>query len=275
MSVSANAWLRQLNGSGLTREKRQDLLRQLPQRLDRASRYFPEVPEGYISRVRELLLSALFPQQGPLLLSLSPGETEQLSRAQAWEILRSELHALNGAGKPSDELHELLVDIVSMLSKNEFPLPARPRWAVDLFGWVHSGVALKMQACNLTLTIPTTVSDVGRAFTSAVLRNLGKYKRRWIRQWHKIGSNDEEEVLDDQGEALIPPGGDHLVPLCPTELAAHKLQLYLDLPTSLGTPKRERGQDGDSIEDKASTRPEWDSPPGIQETFRPMEWVRI
>ena len=119
--------LKQLAEAGLTKEQQQEFANSLSRTINSQQRYFPSDPEGNVSRVREFLWSAMLPQMGPIIIMATPDETELVTRAQAWDLVRTELLALNDTRKPLEELHSMLAEFASLLANNEFPLNVAPR----------------------------------------------------------------------------------------------------------------------------------------------------
>ena len=92
MSVHIDVWLRELSRAGLSPSAQQELLAQLAPTADCRSRYFPDAPGAYLARVKDLLISALLPQKGPLSITLdSPTSPGRISRCRARELVHLEL----------------------------------------------------------------------------------------------------------------------------------------------------------------------------------------
>ena len=88
---------------------------------------------------------ALFPQKGPLLITLDPAfPPERLYRSQASQIAYWELSHLEGATRPVNDLHIILSDVICMMARNDFPLTVPPRWLSELFV-LRRAVELKME----------------------------------------------------------------------------------------------------------------------------------
>ena len=120
--------LRELTRAGLSNDDQRELLASLAHTVERRPRYFPSPPIPYLDRVKQLLMSAFFPQKGPLLITTDPlFPPERLSRNQAWQIVYWELPHLDGASRPANELHMITSDVISMMARNEFPLTVPPR----------------------------------------------------------------------------------------------------------------------------------------------------
>ena len=69
MSVHIDVWLRELSRAGLPPSAQQELLAQLAPTIDCRARYFADAPRAYLARVKDLLISALLPQKGPLSIT--------------------------------------------------------------------------------------------------------------------------------------------------------------------------------------------------------------
>ena len=134
MSVHIDVWLRELSHTGLPPTAQQELLAQLAPTIDCRARYFPDAPGAYLARVKDLLISALLPQKGPLSLTLdSSSSPERMSRCSVWELVYLELSPLDGSRRPVDELHIFSTDVICMMARSEFPLTVPPRWLSELF----------------------------------------------------------------------------------------------------------------------------------------------
>ena len=122
-------WMRELARMGLSPNAQKDFLASLSNAVDTRARYFPADPVVYVERVRSFIMHAFLPQMGPLLLSVDPSyPPERISRSQCWQIAHLELSLLDGPSRPVDELHTAISDIVTILTRNEFPLSIPPRW---------------------------------------------------------------------------------------------------------------------------------------------------
>ena len=120
--------------AGLTATAQQELLQRLAWAIDRRTRYFPDPSLAYVERTKELLLLAFLPHKGPLAIADSTDEaSETLSRSRAWELAYLELAMWDGARRPLHDLHMVLVDVICMLARNDFPLTIPPRWLGELF----------------------------------------------------------------------------------------------------------------------------------------------
>ena len=127
MSVHFDVWPRELPRTGLSAIQQQELLRRLAWAIGRRTRYFPDSPLAYVERVKEPLLSAFLPQKGPFVMANAPTEaSEVISRSRLWELVYLELSFSFGARRPPHDLHIVLVDVICMLARNQFPLTTPP-----------------------------------------------------------------------------------------------------------------------------------------------------
>ena len=131
------ALTRALSQSGLTYKKRRELRLQMAQDLERGpADRFPDAPRNYIARVRDLLFSVFLPQFGPLNNSQSQGRREVVPWRKAWDLLPQELphNSFRPSRKrPVSEIYDAVIEVITSQAKNDFPLPAPPRWAAEPF----------------------------------------------------------------------------------------------------------------------------------------------
>ena len=103
------------------------MLAQLATTTDWRARYLPDASGAYLARVKDLLISALSPQKRPLSITFdSPTSPGRISRCRAWELAYFELPLLDGSRRPVNELHIVLIDVICMLARGEFPRPFLP-----------------------------------------------------------------------------------------------------------------------------------------------------
>ena len=58
-------------------------------------------------------------------------------------MVHLELSLLDGPSRPVEELHIVISDVITIMTRNEFPLTVPPRWIIGLFGILERVVALK------------------------------------------------------------------------------------------------------------------------------------
>ena len=134
--------MRELARMGLSPGDQKEFLASLSNAVDMRARYFPNDPREYVDRARRFLMHTFFPQMGPLLLSVDPMHPpERIPRNQCWQIAHLELSLLNET-RPMDDLHMVLSDVITIMTRNEFPLTVPPRYLVELFGVLERVVAL-------------------------------------------------------------------------------------------------------------------------------------
>ena len=120
------------------------------------ARYLPMDPLEYVDRVRKFLMHTFFPQMGPLLLSLDPKyPPERISRSECWQLVHLELSLLDGPSRPVEELHIVISDVITIMTRNEFPLTVPPRWLIDLFGILERVVAREMEKTAGPFVLPS------------------------------------------------------------------------------------------------------------------------
>ena len=127
-------WLRELAKTGLPAAGQKELLTSLTKAVGGREYLFPTEPSQYVRRIRQLLLAAFLPQQGPLLVAKpsEPGQ-ELLTRCQCWELLHLEFSLLDGSRRPIEGVHEAITELIALLTSSEFPLSIPPRWLVGFF----------------------------------------------------------------------------------------------------------------------------------------------
>ena len=160
-------------------------LASLSNAVDMRARYFPMDPLEYVDRVRKFLTHAFLPQLGPLLLSLGPKyPPERISRSECWQMVHLELSLLDGTHRPVEELHIVISDVITVMTRNEFPLHVAPRWLIDLFSVLERVVALKMEKNRWSIRPSVPMDTAGQAFVEAILKDVdGDPKERWEVFW--------------------------------------------------------------------------------------------
>ena len=87
-----------------------------------------------------------------------------------------------------------MIEVITLMARNEFPPSAPPRWAAELFWALSHIVKLKLQPRNLSIVPPTNL-DVGcQTYVELVLGNLENGAIRASRQWSNFRPNDDEIV---------------------------------------------------------------------------------
>ena len=134
MPVHLDFWLREPSRAGLPAPAQQELLQRIAWTIDCRTKYFPDSPLAFAERMKELLFSTFLPQRGPIVIEDAPNmASEVLSRSRAWEVAYLELPMLDADRRPLHDLHTMLVDVICMMARNDFPLAAPPRWPAELF----------------------------------------------------------------------------------------------------------------------------------------------
>ena len=183
MSVHLDVWLRELSRAGLSPSAQQELLARLASTTDCRARCFPEAPGAYRARVKDLLLSAFLAQKGPcLVVNDSPAASGLISRRRAWELVYLGLPMLGGSRRPPHELHIVLVDVMCMVARNEFPLTVPPSWSAELFE-VLSRVASFQMTDNKWSPAASPGMDLDcQAYSAALSKTIENDQRRFRRQ---------------------------------------------------------------------------------------------
>ena len=146
------------------------------------------------------------------------------------------------------DLHTVLSDVITIMTRNEFPLTVPPRYLVELFGVLERVVALRMEAHRWSIRPSVPLDAAGQAFVEAILKNMDNDKRRSQRQHVSIS-------VGDSGQALLQPEDDPLVPPIPPSFPwGHLPHLWHEIPRA-DTPKRERAEDDTSTDVEMSRRP--------------------
>ena len=71
-------WLRELARNGLSPADQKELLITLSKAVETRERFPPNAPVPYLSRARQFLAAAFFPQKGPLFLAVDPSSSPEL-----------------------------------------------------------------------------------------------------------------------------------------------------------------------------------------------------
>ena len=100
------------------------MLQQLAQDLEKVpfSR-FPDAPNDYIARVKDLLFSVFLSQFGPLDIPQPNGQGEDVPRSVAWDSLAKELvrNSLHPTwNRLACEIHDALIEVITSMAKNQF-----------------------------------------------------------------------------------------------------------------------------------------------------------
>ena len=133
-SSDPDVWLRELARTGLSVSAQHDLLTSLAKAVADREKYFPSESSPYLCRVRQLLLTTFLPQSGPLIVSVRPDAAwETLSRSQCWQLLHLEFSLLDATRRPVARVHDIVTEVIGLLTASEFPVNIPPRWLVELF----------------------------------------------------------------------------------------------------------------------------------------------
>ena len=228
----------------------QELLARLASTIVRRVRYFPDEPVACLKRVEDLLLSAILPQKGPyIFVNDPPAASGRISRSRAWELVFLELSTLDGTRRPLRDLHVMLVNVLCMVARNEFPLTIPPRWLAGFFEILNRVVSLQMSANNWSLEASPDMDPDCKAYIAAASKNIENGQRRSRRQWVKFRAQEEETLLDVSGRPLRRPEEDEVVPPVPAGLAEHRPCLWVAL-RCISTPKRERDANEDPSDEE-------------------------
>ena len=199
-----------LSQSGLTPEEQRKLLLQSVPDLGRVpAGRFPEAPNDYFARVKDLLLSVCLPQFGPLGISQPQGQCEVGPRSKACDLVSQELfrNSLRPDWKrPVCEIHDAMIEVVTLMARKEFPLSVLPRWVAQLFSALSHIAKLKVKSRNLSIAPPTNLDVDCPTYRELVFDNLGYDAIRASRQRSNYRANDDEIALDSKGNSLVCPG---------------------------------------------------------------------
>ena len=155
--------------------------------------------------------------------------------------------------RPICENRDVLIEVITALAKNEFPLSAPPRWASELFSALAHTVPLEMKSANLSMALPTHLGADCQTCVESVLTNLENDAIRSSRQRSNFRANDGELVVGSADNPLVLPEPDCVGPPCPPAPAAlRRPRFWLELPPVGATPKRPRdsaSEDSDAMAD--------------------------
>ena len=152
-----------------------------------------------------------------------------------------ELFLLDGSRRPVHELHTVLVDIICMMARNEFPLPILPRWLSELFEMLGRVVSLQMEANKWSLAPSPSLDLESQAYLAAASKNFEHDKRRFRLQCFKFSALEEEEFVGDSGHHPPCPVEDAVISSVPVGLGRYKPCMWLP-PPRIGAPKRGGGK---------------------------------
>ena len=240
-SSDPDVWLRELARSGLSVSAQHDLLTSLAQAVADREKFFPSESSPYLCRVRQLLSAAFLPQSGPLIVSVnSDAVPETLSRSQCWQLLHLEFSLLDSKRRPVSRVHDIVTDVIGLLTSSEFPLHIPPRWLVELFSDLARLTSLRMESNGWSLSPPRTLDQASQAYLDAVLVNIENDRRRSQRQLLSFTSGDSEELADSSKQSLLPPLADAIVPPIPPSFPLDFRPRFWLAPQRVDTPKRVR-----------------------------------
>ena len=99
---------------------------------------------------------------------------------------------LDAKTRPLNDLLAMLVDVVCLMARNEFPLTVPPRRLAELFQMVNRVVSLKMLANKLPLESSSDLDPARQAYLSALAQNVENDLRRHKRQLSKFRAQEDE-----------------------------------------------------------------------------------
>ena len=243
-SSDPDVWLRELARSGLSVSAQHDLLTSLAKAVADREKFFPSDAPAYLCRVRQLLLAAFLPQSGPLIVSVHPDAApETLSRSQCWQLLHLEFSLLDEKHRPVSRVHDIVSDVIGLITTNEFPLHIPPRWLVELFSDLARLTSLRMESNGWSFSPPRNLDRDSQAYLDAVLINIENDRRRSQRQLLSFTSGDSEELADSSKQSLLPPLADAIVPTVPPSFPLDYRPRFWLAPQRVDTPKRVRTED--------------------------------
>ena len=245
-SSDQDFWLRELARTGLSVSGQHDLLTSLAKAVADREKYFPSAPSPYLSRVRQLLLATFLPQFGPLLVSVNPeAAQESLPRSQCWQLLHLEFSLLDAKRRPVARVHDIITEVIGLMTASEFPLHIPPRWLVELFSDLSRLTTLRMESNGWTLR-PTQALDLAsQVYIDALMCNIENDKRRSRRQLAAFTCGDVEDMVDSSKQSLLPPDADVVAPPLPPSFPWDRRPRFYLAPHRVDAPKRDR-TDGDS-----------------------------
>ena len=142
--------------------------------------------------------------------------------------------------RPLHDPHTMLVDVLRMMARNDFPLAIPPRRLAELFGMVNRAVSLKMLANKWPLEASSDMDHDCQNYLSASSQNIENDPRRYKRQRRKFRAQENTLLLDDASRPLRFPDSDKALPPIPAGLANHRPCFWLSAPDVASAPKRER-----------------------------------
>ena len=114
-----------------------------------------------------------------------------------------------------EELHIVSSDVITIMTRNEFPLRVAPRRLIHLFSASERVVALKMEKNRWSIRPSVPMDTAGQAFVEAILKNVDNDRRRSQRQHVSLAVGDQEVLKDTSGQVLLPPEEDPIIPKIP------------------------------------------------------------
>ena len=220
-----------LSQNGLPNVEQRELLLQKARDPERTPlSHVPVAPTEYIARAKDSLPSIFLSQYGPLQIPQPNGQRGIVSRSVAWDLIAKELasNSLHPTwNRPICGIHDVLIEVITAMAKNEFPLSAPPRWASGLLSVLGHAVSSKMKSANLSTALPTLLDADYQTYVESVLTNLGNDEIRSSRQRSNFRANVEELVLGPEDNLLLRPEPDCVVPLLPAGLALRRPRLLL------------------------------------------------
>ena len=246
-SSDPDVWLSALSRTGLSVSAQHDLLTSLAKAVADREKYFPSEPSPYLHRVRQLLMTTFLPQSGPLIVSVHPDTAQEtLSRSQCWQLLHLEFSLLDVAQRPVERVHDIVTEVIGLLTASEFPLNIPPRWLVELFSDLARLTTLRMESNGWSLSPTRPLDLASQVYLDAVLCNIENDKRRSRRQLASFTCGDTEDLLDSSKQSLLPPLADVIVPPIPPSFPMDFRPRFWLASQRVDTPKRVR-KAGDSV----------------------------
>ena len=243
-SSDPDVWLRELARTGLSASAQHDLLTALAKAVADREKFFPAEPSSYLSRVRQLLLTTFLPQSGPLIVSVHPDAVQEtLSRSQCWQLLHLEFSLLDVSHRPVSRVHDIVTEVIGLLTASEFPLNIPPRWLVELFSDLARLTTLRMESNGWSLSPTRPLDLASQAYLDAVLCNIENDNRRSRRQLASFTCGDVEDMADSSRQSMLPPLEDAIVPPLPSSFPLdHRPRFWLATQRP-DTPKRVRTEE--------------------------------
>ena len=254
-SSDSDVWLCELARTGLSVSAQHDLLTSLAKAVADREKFFPADSSAYLCRVRQLLLTTFLPQSGPLIVSVNPESVrETLSRSQCWQLLHLEFSLLDATHRPVARVHDIVTEVIGLMTVSEFPLNIPPRWLVELFSDLSRLTTLRMESNGWSLCPTRPLDLASQAYLDAVMRNIENDKRRSRRQLASFTCGDAEDLVDSSKQSLLPPLADAIVPPIPPSFPLdHRPRFWL-APQRVDTPKRVRKEEDSGSESEDTRR---------------------